>query len=141
VISLTDRDMSPNARADMTDNAIPFALDGTWQMIRAEFAGDKAPDLVARRTTLVFSGGNYQVRFDGEMTDEGLFEIDQITPHKTLTLYGRSGPNSGRTIRCIFQHVGDRLRVCFGLDGTQPADFTTAPGQDRYLATYRRSAT
>lgn len=122
----------------MTERAIFFVLEGTWQMVRAEFAGDKAPDLVAQRTTLVFSGDNYRVRFDGEITDEGRFDIDQSTPDKTLKLYGISGLNSGRTIRCIFQQVGDRLRVCFGLDGIQPPDFTTAPGQNRYLATYRR---
>lgn len=125
----------------MPERAVPFIIDGTWQMVRAEFAGDKAPDLVAQRTTLEFSGANYRVRFDGAITDEGRFEIGQTTPDKTLKLYGISGLNSGRTIRCIFQQVGDRLRVCFGLDGIQPADFTTAPGQNRYLATYRRSTT
>ena len=107
-------------------------------MLRAEFNGEQAPDLVARRTTIQFSGGVYRVRFGVETADEGTYEIAQANSIKTLLLFGTAGTNRGKTIPCLFQQVGDRLRVCYGIDGIQPLDFTTKTGQNRYLATYRR---
>jgi uncharacterized protein (TIGR03067 family) len=107
-------------------------------MVRAEFAGEQAPEMVTQRTVLHFSRNKYHVRFDTEITDEGSFEVNQSGSLGTLLLCGTSGHNRGRAIRCIFQQVGDRLRVCYGLDGIQPLAFTTVPGQNRYLATYRR---
>lgn len=107
-------------------------------MVRAEHDGEQAPELVAQRTVLEFNRETYLVRFDGAVVDEGRVEINPSSPLTTLLLFGTSGPNHGRTLRCIFQQVGDRLRICYGLDGIQPSEFTTRAGQNRYLATYRR---
>jgi len=41
-------------------------------------------------------------------------------------------------ISAIYQLMGDRLRICYALDGTAPLDFKTAPNSRRYLVTYRR---
>jgi hypothetical protein len=38
----------------------------------------------------------------------------------------------------LFQLVGDRLRICYGMDGTAPTGFVSPPGSTHYLATYRR---
>ena len=111
---------------------------GVWQMLRAELAGETAPELVARRTVIELSPDRYLVRFDGQPVDRGTCAIDDTAAPKTMTLCGESGPNAGRTIPCLYQLVGDRLRICYGLDGTPPTDFSTAVGQPRYLATYRR---
>jgi len=108
-------------------------------MIRAEYAGEEAPETVARRTTVEFSEEGYRVRFSGQIVDEGTFEINPA-PAKNLVLVGTAGTNEGRTIRSIYQLVGDRLRICYGMDGLQPLDFTTRRGQKRYLATYRRAS-
>lgn len=114
------------------------SLLGRWQMTRAEFNGDAAPELVAQRTQLTFTATTYNVRFDGEEMDRGRYELTADLASKTLTLHGDVGPNAGRTIPCIYQLVGDRLRICFGLSGVPPTDFSTAPEQERYLASYRR---
>lgn len=110
------------------------ALAGLWQMIRAESNGEPSGDLVALRVELELATDTYCVRFAGKVADRGLFS----STNDTLTLRGTEGPNAGRTIPCLFQLVGDRLRVCYGLDGTLPAAFTTA-GTANYLATYRRN--
>ena len=107
-------------------------------MVRAEHDGDQAPDLVAQRTVLEFTRDTYLVRFDGAIVDQGRAEMNQSSPLTTLLLFGTSGPNQGRTLSCIYQQVGDRLRICYGLDGIQPSEFTTKSGQNRYLATYQR---
>lgn len=117
---------------------LPGPLDGKWQMVRAELDGETAPELIAQRTELTLSKGAYTVRFDTQISDRGTFELSANIEARTIVLHGKTGANAGRTIPCIYQLVGDRLRICFGLDGIAPADFITGPKQQRYLATYRR---
>lgn len=106
--------------------------------MRAELDGEAAPELVVTKTELTFVGDAYEVRFAGEVVDRGTFEIRGGTPIATIILHGNEGPNRGRTIPCIYQLVGDRMRICYGLAGVTPAGFTAAAGEERYLATYRR---
>jgi uncharacterized protein (TIGR03067 family) len=119
-----------------TPNLSP-TLEGTWEMVRAEHAGEAAPELVIRQTCLELTVTDYVVRFAGKISDQGIYSASPTT----LMLVGTRGVNAGRTIRCIYQLVGDRLRICYGLDGSTPDGFTTSTGDKRYLATYRRAAT
>lgn len=114
-------------------------LAGTWTMIRAELEGEEAPELVTRKTVLQLDATRYAVVYDGEVMDRGTYELGGTTAAQTIVLKGESGPNAGRTIPGIYQLVGDRLRVCFGLDSTAPTAYATAAGNRRYLATYRRT--
>lgn len=107
-------------------------------MIRAEFAGAPAPDEVVRRTELHFTDERYSMRFDAAEADAGRYEASGELATRTLTLRADTGPNAGRIVPCIFQLVGDRLRICYGIDGRLPTHFTTSAAQPRYLATYRR---
>lgn len=107
-------------------------------MIRAEFAGEAAPELVVQRTELHFSSDRYHVSFDSVERDAGTYVLAGEAATKTLTLLADTGVNAGRKVECIFQLVGDRLRICYGLDGKLPTHFTTGLAQPRYLATYRR---
>lgn len=116
-------------------------IQGQWQMIRAEFDGESAPELVVAKTLLELAGNKYAMRFDGEVMDAGTFLSDTgPTGAKTLVLSGDCGTNAGRTIPAIFQCTGDRLRICFGFAGIPPVRFATATGSHLYLATYRRIA-
>jgi uncharacterized protein (TIGR03067 family) len=108
-------------------------LDGHWELVRAELDGEQAPELIVTRTEMTLNAGTYTVLFAGEVADRGTFELGEGTAH----LRGDVGVNAGRSIPCIYQRVGSRLRVCYGLNGTLPTDFATAAGQQRYLATYR----
>ncbi|MBI5771040.1 MAG: hypothetical protein HZA93_24905 [Verrucomicrobia bacterium] len=111
------------------------SLPGTWEMIRAEQNGEPSPDLVALRVELELTPAHYVVRFAGRIADRGTW---LPAGAGALQLTGTAGPNEGRIIPCIFQLAGDRLRICYGLDGAAPAAFATAAGQSIYLATYRR---
>lgn len=112
------------------------ALPGRWEMIKAELAGENAPDMLALRVVLELTAVTYAVSFAGQVADRGTYVLEG----ETLTLTGTEGPNQGRIIPCILQHRGDLLRVCYGLDGETPKDFTTKPGTQHYLATYRRKS-
>jgi uncharacterized protein (TIGR03067 family) len=103
-------------------------------MFRAELAGEDAPDMLALRVELELTADTYVVRFAGQVADRGTYQLEDAV----LTLTGTQGPNRGRTIPCILQLAGDRLRVCYGLDGTLPTGFATKAGTQHYLATYRR---
>jgi uncharacterized protein (TIGR03067 family) len=122
----------------MTKNSADRPLEGLWEMVRAEFAAEAAPELVVRKMSLEFSDDRYAVRFDGQVVDEGRFTVAEVECHLTLTLVGVSGHNAGRTIPAIYQKTGDRLRICYGFDGVKPVGFATVAGSQLYLATYRR---
>lgn len=121
----------------MNDGTSP--VDGVWQMVRAELSGDPAPDLVVRQTVVELDEGTYTVRFAGQAVDRGHFELGAVAGARTMLLRGTAGPNAGRTIPCLYQCQGDRLRVCYGMDGIAPNEFATAADDARYLATYRRA--
>ena len=109
-------------------------------MVRAELAGEAAPELVTTNMMLTLAVGGYEVRYGGVISDRGTFVVDATAEQRTLLLTGVEGPNAERTIPCIFQLTGDRLRVCYGLDGILPDGFCTQVGEARYLATYRRAS-
>ena len=120
----------------MDDSA---AIQGVWQIVKAELSGEEMPKFVAEKIEVQLDAGNYTVRFDGEISDRGTYALDPSLPLKTLLLSGEEGSNVGRQIPAIYQLVGDRLRICYGLDGVAPDAFATSGEQKRYLAIYRRT--
>jgi hypothetical protein len=82
-------------------------------MTKAELAGENAPDMLALRVVLELTAVTYAVSFAGQVADRGTY----VLSGESLTLTGTAGPNQGRTI-----------------------PFTTKPGVQHYLATYRRKS-
>jgi len=129
-------------------------LLGTWEVVRAELGGDRCgsaggeamPPEAAARVAIEFdASGAYRVRFAGEISDSGHFQLlaqTETALHRQITLYGKTGPNAGRTLPGILQLRGDRLKLCLALEGdTPPTTFSssdTASGTPCYLVTYRR---
>ncbi|MEY2880882.1 MAG: hypothetical protein RLZZ15_3262 [Verrucomicrobiota bacterium] len=120
------------------------ALAGIWELVRAQQDGLDSDSLLALRITLEIGADTYVVRFAGEIADRGQLAhaaappAAALGPHAAaLTLRGAAGPNAGRTIPCLYQLAGDRLRIAYGLDGAAPRDFQPG-GPHRYVATYRR---
>ncbi|ACB75685.1 hypothetical protein Oter_2403 [Opitutus terrae PB90-1] len=107
-------------------------------MIRAEFAGAAAPELVVACTVLHFTADRYSMVFNGVEADAGSYVAEGDAATRMLTLQADKGPHTGRVVCCIYQLVGDRLRICYGLDGRTPTQFTTQADEPHYLATYRR---
>lgn len=109
-------------------------LHGTWRPVRAELDGEEAPAMAIEQMELVLDHANYAVSFAGTVHDRGSF----IATETALTLTCGHGENDGRVIPAIYQQVGDRLRICYGLDGSRPVEFKTSSNSQRYLVTYRR---
>lgn len=115
------------------------AICGTWQILKAELAGEEMPGFVAEKIEVELADGAYTVRFAGSIGDRGTYVLGNEGDTRTLLLSGVEGTNAGRTIPAIYQLAGDRLRVCYGLDGVPPVKFATTAGQNVFLATYRRA--
>lgn len=110
------------------------SLHGTWHPVRAELDGEAAPELALERMELLFEPDAYAVSFAGAVHDRGSY----VHTATTLILTAQQGSNAGRVIPAIYQLVGDRLRICYGIDGIAPTAFATHEGSRRYLVTYRR---
>lgn len=113
-------------------------LEGTWAMVRGRLAGEYAPALVTQRTEIEFAASAYQVRFDEDVVERGTFECSESPSRKYLVLRGTAGTNAARVIPCIYQLAGDRLRICYGLDGITPTAFVSKAHINTYVVTYRR---
>lgn len=97
------------------------------------------PADAASHVELQFTEKEYRVSFGGEATDEGTFQISDSSPHSIIEMTGISGVNSGKTIPGIFQLAGNRLRICYALEGNNPpTEFAAPNGTLHYLATYSR---
>jgi uncharacterized protein (TIGR03067 family) len=115
-------------------------IEGTWLPSKAELAGDVAPDMALAKICLVIHAGTYAVHFGHEVSDSGSYTLGALAEIQTIVLTSFSGPNAGRTIPSIYQLVGDRLRICYGLDGTTPTEFAAPAGSPHYLVSYKRKA-
>jgi uncharacterized protein (TIGR03067 family) len=115
-------------------NGHPF--EGLWVPIAAELDGEPAPREFTDHAEVELADGAYVVRYGGVAADRGSYFLEEAG----LTLVGMHGPNAGKTIPCLHRFDGEHLVVCYGLGGVRPAEFTTAGGDRRYLATYRRKA-
>ncbi|HWQ34936.1 MAG TPA: TIGR03067 domain-containing protein [Blastocatellia bacterium] len=114
-------------------------LDGTWIPVTAELSGQQLPDAILRTMKLIMFGSKY-VASVGGVSDQGLVKINARSVPAVMDITGTSGPNEGRTIRAIYELSGDRLTVCYALDGdTRPAEFKTQPDSKHYLVTYKRA--
>lgn len=128
----------------------PRALEGIWQAVRAELDGESAPDLVVQHTRLTLAENTYTLHLAGTLADTGHYRLHDgeggvsrdKPPHKKLTLTSTHNDDEHRTapktIHCIYQLAGDRLRIAHSLDKLPPTDFKTSENSARYVVTYRR---
>lgn len=116
----------------------PDPIEGTWLPFKAELAGDAAPDMALAKVRLVIRAGTYTVHFGHEISDSGSYTLGVLTEIQTIVLTSLSGTNAGRTIPSIYQLVGNRLRICYGLDGSTPKEFASTAGSPHYLVSYKR---
>lgn len=113
-------------------------LDGRWLSLKAELDGQQAPAMALAKMELRILAERYEMTFGGSVVDAGDLLVHPDGEKLTLELRATSGENRGRVVPAIAQLRGDRLRICFGMDGTRPTAFATHLGSARYLVSYRR---
>ncbi len=111
-----------------------LSLTGRWQPVYAEFEGAEAPAMMLSQMELEFTANRYAVRFGGTTADQGSYTLDAAG----LTLHGMIGPNAGKSIPSLYKFTDAMLSICYGLNGTRPAKYATAPDTQLYLVNYTR---
>jgi uncharacterized protein (TIGR03067 family) len=113
-------------------------LQGTWIPTAAEIAGQSFPEEVRKSIKLVIKDDTYEVTV-GKSTDKGTVKLDPKAKPKAIDITGTEGPNKGKTILAIFEHEGDKLKVCYDLSGeARPQKFESKPGTQLFLVTYEK---
>lgn len=116
-------------------------LDGTWVPIAADVSGQVLAVRDLRVARLVLDRGGYEI-IDGSdaVVDRGDIRIDRGATPPTMDIVGSAGPNAGRTMLAIFELDGDRLTVCYDLDGAvRPANMQPQEEQLLLSITYARA--
>ena len=114
------------------------SIEGTWLPAAAELGGKMFPDEVRKTIKLVVKDDKYTVTV-GEGIDQGTVKLNPAASPKELDITGTDGPNKGRTILAIYERDGDTLRICYDLSGSnRPSEFSSRPGSQLFLVTYKR---
>jgi len=117
----------------------PDTIRGTWIPVEAILEGKKLPDEGLDGMLLTIDRSSYRLQSQGSV-DKGTVALDGGVYPLGLDLTATEGPNSGRTVRAIYEIAGDWMRICYALEGpARPRRFDAAKGDRAFLVTYRRS--
>jgi uncharacterized protein (TIGR03067 family) len=120
----------------------PCGLAGAWVPVAANVSGKELLVAELRVKYLVLDGHDYSIiDRSNQIVDKGEYLVNESVSPRTIDIVGRDGPNAGRSMLAIFELEGNRLTVCYDLDGTnRPAHMQ--PHEDQLLLsiTYERAA-
>ncbi|HKT74405.1 MAG TPA: TIGR03067 domain-containing protein [Steroidobacteraceae bacterium] len=117
-------------------------LEGAWVPVQANVSGQQLIVGELRVKYLVFDGHDYSIiDRSNRIVDSGEYLVDDSVSPRTIDIVGRDGPNAGRSMMAIYQLEGDRLTVCYDLEGTERPS-GTKPREDQLLLsiTYERAS-
>jgi uncharacterized protein (TIGR03067 family) len=117
-------------------------LAGAWVPVAANVSGKELVIGELRVKYLVLDGHDYTIidRSD-QIVDRGEYLVNGSSRPRTIDIVGRDGPNAGRSMLAIFELDGNRLTVCYDLDGNlRPADMQPQGDQLLLSITYERAA-
>lgn len=113
------------------------AMDGKWKPIAMQTGDTKFTKDQMKAIELVIEDGKYLVTANGEK-DKGTLKIDTKPEVKTMDIVGTDGPNKGKTFPAIYELDGDKLKICYALEGTKrPTEFKST-GAKTLLVTYEK---
>jgi uncharacterized protein (TIGR03067 family) len=114
-------------------------LQGTWVMAALDINGKTTPTDQFEGTTLTIKGDKYIVKVK-DKTFEMHMQIDPGKTPKTIDMSYKDGPKQGQVHKGIYELEGDTFKICRGLNPEQerPIDFTTQPGSDLFVVTWKR---
>lgn len=111
-------------------------LSGKWQPTSMQLGETKVPAEQLGKTTLVIDGDKYSVTAGGTV-DKGTLKLDTAAKPKAMDITGTDGPNKGKTLLAIYELDGDKLTVCYALEGKRPTEFKSTSDKV-LLVSYQR---
>jgi uncharacterized protein (TIGR03067 family) len=101
-------------------------LEGEWQILAVEYAGEAMPGRTGR---LQIIDGRFAIQIGGAPREVGGVELDATTTPARLDLVWRdSGGDEARRLRAIARVRGQLLQLCYFPDAadTRPGQFDSA---------------
>jgi RNA polymerase sigma factor (sigma-70 family) len=112
-------------------------LQGLWVPVTTEVEGVKKE--VADAEQLEFDGATFNTWHGGHVEEKGTITLDPSRNPKEIDLTVQGGRNDGKAYLAIFAWDGANLKFCMVKGGhPRPTDFTTRPGDDRFLMVMKR---
>jgi uncharacterized protein (TIGR03067 family) len=95
-------------------------LNGTWVPVAANVSGRELVVAQLRVAQLIIQSQTYQIidRRD-RVVDCGELQLNEREVPCALDIIGIEGPHAGKRMRAIIELDGDRLCVCYDLEGQQ----------------------
>jgi uncharacterized protein (TIGR03067 family) len=117
-------------------------LAGSWIPVAANLSGKALVVAELRVKYLVLDGRDYSIiDRSNQIVDRGEYLANENAFPWTIDIVGRDGPNAGRSMLAIFELKGDRLTVCYDLDGNErPSNMEPCEDQLLLSITYERAA-
>jgi len=130
-------------QGSLSNTDLQRGLQGAWVPIAATVAGQDLKVGELRVKYLVLDAGGYSIiDRSNHVVDSGEYLVDAAASPQTMDIVGRDGPNAGRTMLAIYELEGDRLTLCYDLDGTaRPIDMQPQDDQLLLSITYARALT
>lgn len=114
-------------------------FQGTWTVESQELDGKPAKSIEIASRTFFCGADVFLVRKGTELLQLGVHKIDPSQSPKTINATIAKGLYQGETMLGIYEIDGDRLKVCFEIEGQKrPGEFKTAARQGRFLTVYKR---
>jgi|SRR5579864_205066 len=114
-------------------------LQGTWDMVSGERAGETVPDAIASKTRLVLTDRRQYTLTAGSEVESGIFLFDQRKRPRQIEFSPSEGSSRGMKLFGIYKLEGDTLTVCFAGPGKpRPTEFTTKSGSGQVLYVMKR---
>jgi uncharacterized protein (TIGR03067 family) len=126
-------------------SAIAFADDkedlkaskGSWNVTKAVFMGTESTDIF-KTAVLTIEDEKYTVKI-GDMEDKGTVKIDSSKKPKRMTITSTEGVNKGKVFEAIYELDGDKMKVCYMLEGKDPPTaFESKEGTQTLYIEYKR---
>jgi uncharacterized protein (TIGR03067 family) len=110
----------------------------TWRFVEEEFEGEKIPEKVFQKDTLVLKGKQFASYVAGKLV-HGEIKIDPLAKPKTIDIIFTEGPGKGHSQKGIYELDGDTQKFCIAMPGKpRPTEFVAKPDSGHILQILRR---
>lgn len=114
-------------------------LQGTWDLVSLEQAGEKVADAAVRGRALTIGGQSYMVRQGNAVLQAGVISTPAAGDKRVVNVTILQGQDSGSFLLGIYQLADDTLTLCFDAGGVnRPNDIRSAEGGKQSVAVYKR---
>jgi uncharacterized protein (TIGR03067 family) len=126
---------SRESKADDAKNE----LEGTWVMVSVERDGRE----IRPQTNLkmIYTGDKFVLKAGDDVVVAGTVKLDTTKKPKAVDTTYTEGPNTGQTLKGIYEVDGDTAKFCRAgaPDQDRPTEFKTKAGSGGLFSVYKRA--